>query len=125
MLTLLWTALTTIVFFIIYYKFKEPYYVCPATFLAKIYSNSLMAIFNSRIRVYKGREWYAEEAANVHISLVPRFDNGSGGNSNRVGSRLTGVHVQEEVWIHSDIGERSEPVSLQCCGAKRRNPTFH
>lgn len=112
------------IFFIIYYKFEEPYYVCPATFLAKIYSNSLMAIFNSRIRIQKGREWYAEEAVNAHISLMPRFQSGSGGNSARAGSRLTGVHVQEDIWIHSDIGQHSEPVSLQQRRAEKLNSTF-
>lgn len=49
---------------ILYYAFPHnSYHTCAATILAKLYSNSLLAIFNSRIKIVGGRDWRSSDPA--------------------------------------------------------------
>ena len=110
------TALVTLTFLVIYYACAEPYFVCPATFLAKVYSNSLLAVFNSRIRILGGREWDAAVAADVHLSLATGCAGGAMGHALACAppssaDTLGSVRVREDVWVHRDGIEMKDRVS--------------
>ena len=81
-----------------------PYYSTPATILGKVYSNSLLAILNSRIRIVGGREAPENSNGKLHISLG-QSTGISGGSDNSGTQRVATVHVREEVWVHSDVLE--------------------
>ena len=55
---------------ILYYAFPHnSYHSCAATILAKLYSNSLLAIFNSRLKIVGGRDWRSSDpAGNLEVS---------------------------------------------------------
>ncbi|KIP06820.1 hypothetical protein PHLGIDRAFT_118667 [Phlebiopsis gigantea 11061_1 CR5-6] len=69
------TAVAASVDVILYYAYPHtPYHSCAATVLAKLYSNSLLAIFNSRVKIVGGRDWRASDpAGNLEVSdFTPR-----------------------------------------------------
>jgi hypothetical protein len=74
-----------------------------------------MAIFNSRIRIFNGREWQSEPAGgNVHISLAssPHHQSAVANGVQRSAQPPIGsVHVREEVWVHTDTMEMTDVVS--------------
>lgn len=91
-----------IISLILYYACPNtPYHVTAATVLAKIYSNSVLAIFNSRIRIVGGRE-ETENGQNLHLSLRPGTYPGSAGASIPV-SQLGAIRIQEDVYVHTDV----------------------
>lgn len=84
--------------FILYYTFpSKPYFVAPSVIMAKCYSNSLLAIFNSRIHVIGGRMSQNDDA---HISFG-NFQRATDPTDPRAASNMT-VQIQEEVYVHSD-----------------------
>lgn len=95
------------------------YYTCVALTLAELYSNSLLVLFNSRIRTIRGRNNMLQlRVGNPSTSMVTKSQPGSahgrhgatsmlhtvhfGGATTTTGS-LGGVNVQEESWIDTDL----------------------
>jgi hypothetical protein len=96
---------------ILYYAIPDKaYHACPATILAKLYSNSMLAIFNSRIRIVGGRDWSSDSniiSMDTHGEL--RGDHSTGGpivfsRTTRTGTSSFGgaIHVEQEVWTDGD-----------------------
>ena len=89
---------------ILYYACPDtPNHVTAATVLAKMYSNSVLAIFNSRIRIIGGRDEY-ENGANVLLSLHPGTQKMSGPNTDScvTGSQPSAIRIQEDIYVHTD-----------------------
>jgi hypothetical protein len=49
---------------------QKPYFVAPATVLAKLYTNSLMAILNSRLQIVEGRYEQVEDDGLARTYIV-------------------------------------------------------
>ena len=88
------------------------YHATVALTLAKLYSNSMLVILNSRIRIVGGRN-SSSRSDNTFIELGTsgrhpvRFAPRSVGDVTTFGT--VGVHVQEETWVDRDgvaIGEQ-------------------
>ena len=110
---------------ILYYAFPhKAFHSCPATILAKLYSNSMLAIFNSRIRIVGGRNDI--NGVDSYSSIAPKRRSTSGPHATSAphGSGLHwvrsprsangtppfgGVHIHEQRWISTD----AEAIELQ------------
>ena len=106
-----------------YYAFPhKAFHSCPATILAKLYSNSMLAIFNSRIRIVGSRDWTGSGDVISMDSHAPR-----GATAGSVGpivftratrteistfgagkSSTGGIHVEREVWTEGDGADDKE-----------------
>ncbi|KIP12183.1 hypothetical protein PHLGIDRAFT_124345 [Phlebiopsis gigantea 11061_1 CR5-6] len=81
------------------------YFSTVGAILAKLYANSLLVLFNSRIRIAGSRNWPShargvssdESAAHTARVFSPR----------RAAMALGGVHIQEQVVVHADESVRS------------------
>ena len=114
-------AVMAIISLILYYACPNtPYHVTAATVLAKIYSNSVLAIFNSRIRIVGGRE-EAENGQNLHLSLRPSLHSStspSGTANARIAvSQIGAIRIQEDIYVHTDVSE--SPVHTLVSGVAR------
>ncbi|CDO78113.1 hypothetical protein BN946_scf184611.g5 [Trametes cinnabarina] len=84
------------------------YHGCVALTLAKLYSNSLLVLFNSRIRIVGGRGMDPLLSGDSFASVLPKTQ--PGGSSRKVNlstrtqlaSNISGVHVHEQTWIATD-----------------------
>ena len=100
------------------------YHACIATTLAKLYSNSLLVLFNSRIRIVGGRNDI--NGGDSYSSIAPKRRSTSGPHATSVphGGGLHwvrsprsangappfgGVHIHEQRWISTD----AEAIELQ------------
>ena len=98
---------------ILFLVFPEAsYHGCIALVLAKLYSNSLLVLLNSRMTILGSRAANsgAEDAYRAHSFMLPapqsrRPDVGSRGTQN------SGVHVHEQTWFHTDHGS-AEMIAL-------------
>ena len=106
-----YTAVTTLIHVILYFTFPtKPYHATPSTIVTKLYSNSMMVIFNSRIRVVGGRDDRSD--LRLPISFGGKGQVGHSATLEaRAAAELGTVHVQEEVWVHSDTVEMKAQVS--------------
>ena len=99
------SAVMAILSLVLYYACPNtPNHVTAATVLAKMYSNSVLAIFNSRIRIIGGRE-DTEIGPNALLTLHPATRRSSGTNkvvSNISGSDIGAIRVQEDIYVHAD-----------------------
>lgn len=96
------TAIVDLILFLVFPS--AAYHGCVALLLAKMYSNSLMVLLNSRIRIIGSRsESYSMEDSHHSVHL----------NKSRPGAAIhltsrnaavnfSGVHVQEETWTRTD-----------------------
>lgn len=123
---------------ILYYACPNtPYHVTAATVLAKLYSNSVLAIFNARIRIVGGRDGHSDGGADtenaagkVHLSLHPTglglglvgMGKGASGGSQRKmgGGGADAIRVQEDVYVHAD----EIPLEVQVRFGPSSNPFF-
>ena len=76
--------------------------------MAKCYSNSPLAIFNSRIRVVGGR---MSQEDDMHISLG-NFQRETDATGMHVPSSMTGVQIREDVYVHTDALQLDDLPSL-------------
>ena len=80
------------------------YHTSIAIALAKLYSNSMLMILNSRIRIIGGRK----TPPRTSISCIELGTAGGAGNPihfappTNTSSLVTGVPIQEEVWVDRD-----------------------
>lgn len=89
------------------------YFSTVGAILAKLYANSLLVLFNSRIRIAGSRNWPShargvssdESAAHTARVFSPR----------RAAMALGGVHIQEQVVVHADESVVDDQASLNCC----------
>ena len=91
----------------LYYAFPlNSYHSCIATILGKLYSNSLLVVFNSRIRISSGRDW-TSETQEIDVSLHDHARRSSirapirfarTPRSPTATSFPGGIYVEEEVW---------------------------
>ncbi|KIP12190.1 hypothetical protein PHLGIDRAFT_113969 [Phlebiopsis gigantea 11061_1 CR5-6] len=89
------TAVMAVLSLILYYSFPGlPYHVPVATVLSKLYSNSALAIFNSRIHIVGGKE-STDHQGTVHLSV-------SRGSRRPLTRTLDTIHIQEDVYVHAD-----------------------
>ncbi|KIP12185.1 hypothetical protein PHLGIDRAFT_98571 [Phlebiopsis gigantea 11061_1 CR5-6] len=107
------TATAAVVDISLYFGFPHNnYHACVALVLAKLYSNSLLVLFNTRARVVGGRNWTPDvihelrrggsaPTQQVPVSLSARS----------AASSLGGVHVHEEIWVNTDDMEMHERAS--------------
>ena len=102
---------------ILYYSFPGlPFHTPIAAVLSKLYSNSALAIFNSRIHILGGRDT-TNGSGHTHISLNPTVA-GVGSLANKIDSCIpTGqVHVHEEVYVHAEGGLPLEDLKVFLLG---------
>ena len=107
---------------ILYFSSQDkPYYVCAIMVLGKLYSNSLLLLFNNRIRIIGGRgSTRSGSGSNLHISfsgatqrlsseIIPTQPN----VCRRIAADQPGaaVYVREEVYVHTNAFEMDERVS--------------
>ena len=72
------------------------YYTATGLILAKLYSNSLMAIFNSRIRIVGGRD--SDRDFITHVDASRQLTGLSNAAEN---AELTVMQFQEDIWLHT------------------------
>lgn len=113
-LTTVLIAVMALLSLIFYYAFPDkPYHVTAATVLAKMYSNSVLAIFNSRIRIVGGRDDWTDNGQNLCLSLHPGgVKNSSRADSSVAASQLSAIRVQEDIYVHSDAIPLEGQVSI-------------
>jgi hypothetical protein len=109
---------TTVVFLVLYFTSRDPFFVTPSTFLAKIYSNALLVLLNSRIRIVGGRDSQTDGQANVRASRGTVALSGGAGIAAWGGEQLGAVYVREEVFVHTDVSKMTGKV---CCPSFMRN----
>ena len=104
---------------ILYYAFPEvPFHTPAAEVLSKLYSNSALAIFNSRIHIVGGRE-PTNPSTSMHISISP--DAVTPLTRNKIRSktrRSTPIRFNHEsVYAHSGAVQLEEMVRVtHMCG---------
>jgi hypothetical protein len=104
------SAITAMLALILFFACEgKPYFSVPSIVLAKFYSNSLMVLFNTRMRIIDGRD-----SGNLPLTMRASLSSmhiGSNNTRHSVASRLGNIHVREDVWIEADeettIGEAS------------------
>jgi hypothetical protein len=89
----------------------KSYYAVPSIVLAKFYSNSLMVLFNTRIRIIGGRDVGGNVPSAMHVPLSSMHIR-SNDTRHSAAPRLGSIHVQEEVWVEADEGTTLEEVSV-------------
>lgn len=99
-------AITATVDLILFLVFPHTaYHGCVALLLSKMYSNSLLVLLNSRIRIIGSRSERStgEESYNsVHLDHLNSRRGGAFRLTARSAVDFGGVHVREETWIHAD-----------------------
>lgn len=110
LLTLSPAAMAATIDLVLFLVFPDTsYHATVALTLAKLYSNSMLVILNSRIKIIGGRN-SSSRSDNTFIELGTngrhpvRFAPRTAGDLSTFGS--VGVHVQEETWIERDAGEQ-------------------
>ncbi|KAI8980782.1 hypothetical protein BD414DRAFT_493265 [Trametes punicea] len=84
------------------------YHGCIALTLAKLYSNSLLVLFNSRIRIVGGRGMDASQPSELYASVLPKSQPGTTArtvNFNphaQASGTLNGVQIHEQTWVATD-----------------------
>jgi len=111
------TALAATVDLILFLAFPHnSYHGCVALTLAKLYSNSLLVLFNSRIRIVGGRNNTSQlggSYSSAATKSLPAGAPGGGGpgaastfrfntHTTSAAAALSGVHVHEESWVDTD-----------------------
>lgn len=112
------TASTALLVFILYFALPhEAYFTAVATVLGKLYSVSLLAVFNSRTKFARSHHWTTEP-----LYLTFRAGSGLGpgagvnvvvdveGNGGVV-APLNGIRVQKEVEVRRDDDASEQAVS--------------
>lgn len=103
------TALMATIDLILFMAFPHTaYHAAIALTLAKLYSNSMLVILNSRIRIIGGRNPIPGDTIAVDVSGSYR----SGPKFATRRSELTtlgGVHIQEQTWTESESIPMEEP----------------
>ncbi|GJE97024.1 hypothetical protein PsYK624_132340 [Phanerochaete sordida] len=86
------------------------YYAAVGAVLGKLYSNALLVLFNSRMRVapvvVAARD---EGSARVRAKAALGFGRRSASRSGDLG----GVHVEEQVWVHTDEIQMDHPIETR------------
>lgn len=83
---------------------QRAYYSCIGAILAKLYANSLLVMFNSRMHICDQRSLQSHSRGVSRESRAVHF-------GTRLGESLSGIHVQEQVFVHTDEIGIEEPVS--------------
>ena len=110
---------------ILYYAFPHnSYHSCAATILAKLYSNSLLAIFNSRIKIVGGRDWRSSDpAGHLEVSYDTRGQPRSGlgpivfrtdRTATTTDTYSHGAPSQEDAWPDADGVSVKDRVRFPC-----------
>lgn len=91
------------------------YFSTIGAILAKLYANSLLVMFNSRIRMAGSRNW-PSHARGISSDLAasqtsPQHGAARAFNSRAAAVSLNGIHVQEQVVVHTDEAISDERVS--------------
>lgn len=111
------TATAAVVDISLYFGFSHNnYHACVALVLAKLYSNSLLVLFNTRARVVGGRNWTPDviyELRRDGSAPTQQMPVTLGARS--AASSLGGVHVHEEIWVNTDDMEMHERVRRPYC----------
>ncbi|GJE98670.1 hypothetical protein PsYK624_149050 [Phanerochaete sordida] len=117
------TAMAASIDVVLYYAFPhKAFHSCPATILAKLYSNSMLAIFNSRIRIVGSRDWSGTGDV-ISMDTHPRgatagsvgpivFTRATRTEISTLGagkSSAGGIHVEREVWTEGDGADSKDP----------------
>jgi len=67
------TALVALTYLFLFFKFPETnYYAVPVLIIAKLYCNTLLVLFNSRMRITGGREEDAVTTTAIDLSTRPQ-----------------------------------------------------
>ena len=75
---------------------KHAYYSCIGAILAKLYANSLLVMFNSRMHLGERHNFKSQSFAISRDSrAVPLGSHGAL-------ETISGIHVQEQVYVHTD-----------------------
>jgi len=102
------TALSSSIDLILYFSFPHnAYHACVALILTKLYSNSLLVIFNSRIQIVGSRNWMPD---NHYLSYSSSDGSQNPApkptpvvlNPRAAATALGGIRVDEEIWVNSD-----------------------
>jgi hypothetical protein len=107
-------ALAATVDLILFLAFPHAsYHSCVALVLAKLYSNSLLVLFNFRIRILGSRGTKnITENSYVGSNIKASTSGGGRATGRNASTPLNGVHVYEQTWIHTDhIG--TEMIALE------------
>lgn len=106
------SAVAAIVDISLYFGFPHNnYHACVALVLAKLYSNSLLVLFNTRARVVGGRNWTPDVIHELRRdSNAPTQQMPVSLDARSAASSLGGVHVHEEIWVNTDDMEMHERV---------------
>lgn len=89
--------MAAILVLVLYVAFPQrAYYSCIGAILAKLYANSLLVMFNSRMHIgERGR-------LRTQSRLISRESRAVQLGSRNVAEALNGIHVQEHVYVHAD-----------------------
>ncbi|EKM52232.1 uncharacterized protein PHACADRAFT_198296 [Phanerochaete carnosa HHB-10118-sp] len=110
------TALSAILVLVLYVALpSRAYYACIGAILAKLYSNSLLVLFNTRMHIRGGRNGpsHVHTGPPVRASIrsashaAAAVSLGAPGGATTMSS-FGGVHVHEQVWVHTDGMEMKE-----------------
>lgn len=96
------------------------YHVCVGLLLTKMYSNTLMVLFNCRIRIVGGRGQGDEDDSINTVNLVATRPSTAlrlpmsprGARPTTAGGRA-GIHIEQETWIHSDREREDIPMEVR------------
>ncbi|KAG7097841.1 hypothetical protein E1B28_005156 [Marasmius oreades] len=97
------TATVATVDLILFLSSKFPYHVTPALALAKLYSNSMMVIFNSRIKIVGGRGQSSMSIGEGGISIISQGHSGLESLSRAQPRRLQTYHSDLSVGVKREI----------------------
>ncbi|EKM52235.1 uncharacterized protein PHACADRAFT_260469 [Phanerochaete carnosa HHB-10118-sp] len=117
------TAFAAVLVLVLYVALpNRAYYTAVGAVLGKLYSNALLVLFNSRMRVSGSRappsthtRGPSDDATRVHrpaARLGAKALVSFGRSTPEATSPdLGGVHVEEQVWVHTDDIEMKNPIS--------------
>ncbi|KAK1221249.1 hypothetical protein PQX77_015939 [Marasmius sp. AFHP31] len=84
-------AIVDLILFLVYPK--EDFHITPALILAKLYSNSLLVVFNNRVKI-KGGRGMESETSKVNMS----FGDAPGTSRSRAPTNGVAYTVEESIW---------------------------
>ncbi|KAG7097740.1 hypothetical protein E1B28_005062 [Marasmius oreades] len=97
------TATIATVDLILFLSSEFPYHVTPALTLAKLYSNSMMVIFNSRVKIVGGRGQSSTSIGEGEMSITSQGHLGLESLSRARPKRLQTYHPQLSVGVKHEI----------------------
>jgi hypothetical protein len=111
---------------VLYYAFpRYAYHSCVAAILGKLYSNSLLVIFNSRIRIVGGRDWSSDSqgvSCDLELEVGRRPTSARGpvvfarpNYSQTTPEFVEGIRIDEDIWSDRESIRMTNQVSRWMC----------